>query len=203
MYQGIWTIVNYRIAPPVYDDDVDFLNEWNNLFGRFEALSNSPAVKSVPHQDEKALCLDIAEVRRSLRSLNSQKAPGRDNIPGRVLRECADQLPCVLMDIFNTSLDHTKVPSCFKTATIIPVPKKPQITSLNDYQPIALTPIMMKCFERLVKEHIASGSLPRFTPSSFPTGQTTPLRMPSPPLFTWALHIWRRKTLIFGCCSWT
>lgn len=42
------------------------------------------------------------------------------------------------------------------TATIIPVPKNTQITSLTDYQPVAVTPITMKCFERLVKEHITS-----------------------------------------------
>ena len=105
MWQGIQTITNYRIVPPVCDDDVDFLNELNVFFGRFEALNNSPAVKYFPHQDEQALILDIAKVRRSLRSVNSQKALGPDNLPGRVLRECVDQLACVLMDIFNTSLE--------------------------------------------------------------------------------------------------
>ena len=62
MWQGIETITNYRYAPPVCDDDVDFLNEQNNFFRRFEALKNSPAVKTVPHEDEKALCLVIAKV---------------------------------------------------------------------------------------------------------------------------------------------
>ena len=60
-----------------------------------------------------------------------------------------------------------KIPSCFKTATIIPVPKKPQITSLNDSRPIALTPIMMKCFERLVKEHITARLTATFDPFQF------------------------------------
>ena len=39
----------------------------------------------------------------SLRSVNSRKALGPDNIPGWVLREYADQLACVLTDFFNTS----------------------------------------------------------------------------------------------------
>ena len=71
------------------------------------------------------------------------------------------------MDIFSASLDQTKVPSCFKTATIIPMPKKPQMTSLNDYQLIGLTPIMMKCFERLIKEHITSRLPATFDPFQF------------------------------------
>ncbi|KAI3353618.1 hypothetical protein L3Q82_004814 [Scortum barcoo] len=46
------------------------------------------------------------------------------------------------------------VPTCLKTATIIPIPKTPTVTGLNDYRPVALTPIVMKCFERLVMAHI-------------------------------------------------
>ena len=37
--------------------------------------------------------------------------------------------------------------------------KKAKITELNDYGPIPLTSVIMKCFERLVKDHITS-SLP-------------------------------------------
>ena len=32
-------------------------------------------------------------------------------------------------------------------------PRKPKVTELNDYRPIALTSVIMKCFERLVKDH--------------------------------------------------
>ena len=42
------------------------------------------------------------------------------------------------------------VPKVFKEATIIPVPKKKTISSLNEYRPVALTPIRMKVFEKLV-----------------------------------------------------
>ena len=41
-------------------------------------------------------------------------------------------------------------------ATIVPVPKKAKVTELNYYRPIALTSVIMKCFERLVKDHITS-----------------------------------------------
>lgn len=69
---------------------------------------------------------------------------GPDNMPARVLKECADQLAGVLTDIFNTWLYQAVAPSCFKTATIIPVPKTTTVSSLKDYHPVALTPIMMK-----------------------------------------------------------
>lgn len=44
-------------------------------------------------------------------------------------------------------------------STIIPIPKKPSPACHNDYRPVALTYVVMKCFEKLVKAHICS-SLP-------------------------------------------
>jgi hypothetical protein len=41
-------------------------------------------------------------------------------------------------------------------STIVPVTKKAKVTELNDFCPVALTSVIMKCFERLVKDHITS-----------------------------------------------
>ncbi|KAK1788245.1 hypothetical protein P4O66_016695 [Electrophorus voltai] len=118
------------------------------------AQNNVAAEKSIPPQNDQVLCLTAADVRRTLRGVNPRKAAGPDNIPGRVLRECADQLADVLTDIFNISLSCAVVPTCFKTTTIVSMSKKPTVSYLNDYHPIALTSIIMKCFERLVMRHI-------------------------------------------------
>ncbi|KAK1792070.1 hypothetical protein P4O66_001851 [Electrophorus voltai] len=45
------------------------------------------------------------------------------------------------------------------TIVLVPVPKKPRPSDLNDYRPVALTSVMMKCFEKLVRDFITS-SLP-------------------------------------------
>ncbi|KAI4895257.1 hypothetical protein NFI96_000434 [Prochilodus magdalenae] len=73
-----------------------------------------------------------------------------------MLRACAIQLAEVFTDIFNLFLRLSVIPTCFKRTTIVPVPKTPAITCLNDYRPVALTSTAMKCFERLVKTHICS-----------------------------------------------
>ncbi len=78
---------------------------------------------------------------------NPRKAAGPDSVSPSILKYCADQLSPVLTDIFKTSLEKCHVPGCFKTSTIIPVPKKPRITSLNNYRPVALTSVLMKSFE--------------------------------------------------------
>ena len=81
---------------------------------------------------------------------------------GRVLKNCGDQLTEVFTDIFNRSLALSHVPPCFKASTIIPVPKKTAVKCLNDYRPVALTPIPAKCLERLVMKHIKG-----ITPAAF------------------------------------
>lgn len=69
-------------------------------------------------------------------------------------RSCLKEL--CFMDIFNTSLCQAVVPLCFKSAIIVPVPKNSNPRCLNDYRPVALTPVAMKCFEQVVKDHIKS-----------------------------------------------
>ncbi len=81
---------------------------------------------------------------------------GPDGITGRVLRSCADQLAGLFTSIFNEPLATSVVPTSFKKSIIIPVPKNNKPSCLNDYRPVALTSIVMKVFERLVKSHISS-----------------------------------------------
>ncbi|KAK3510725.1 hypothetical protein QTP70_015979 [Hemibagrus guttatus] len=99
--------------------------------------------------------------------VNPRKSAGPDNIPGRVLRECAEQLADVFTNIINISLSSAIVPTCLKITTIVPVPKKSTVSCLNDYLPIALTPIVMKRFERLVMKHIKTQLLSSLDPLQF------------------------------------
>jgi hypothetical protein len=98
----------------------------------------------------------MADMSKPFKHVNPRKAAGPDDIPSHILRACADQLAGVFTDIFNQSLSQSAVPTCFKMATIVPVPKKTKVTELNDYRHVALTSVIMKCFERLVKDHITS-----------------------------------------------
>ncbi|KAK3553659.1 hypothetical protein QTP70_006868 [Hemibagrus guttatus] len=121
----------------------------------------------IPTPKNQVLCLSTADMRRTLCRVHPRKSAGPDNIPGRVLMECAEQLADVFTDIFNISLSSIVVPTCLKTTTIVPVPKKSTISCLNDYRPVALTPIVMKCFERLVMRHIQTQLPPSLDPLQF------------------------------------
>ncbi|KAK1790964.1 hypothetical protein P4O66_014819, partial [Electrophorus voltai] len=112
-----------------------------------------------PTIEQRPLIITESDVRRVFKRVNTRKAMGPDGICGRVLKACADQLAPVFTDIFNLSLTLGIVPSSFKRSTIVPVPKKPRPSGLNDYRPVALTSVVMKCFEKLVRDFITS-SLP-------------------------------------------
>ncbi len=159
LWQAIQTITDYKPPPQACDDDPSLPDTLNHFYSRFEMQNDTPAQKLPTPPNDQALCLSAADVRKTLSRINPRKAAGPDNIPGRVLKDCAAQLTDVLTDIFNTSLSQAVVPTCLKSTTIILVPKKSPVSCLNDYRPIALTPIMMKCFERLVMQKIKN-SLP-------------------------------------------
>ncbi len=117
--------------------EVTLPDELNTFYACFD-LSKESAVKSTPPPEDRPLSVSTADVRRTLMRVNISKAPGPDSIPGHVLRTCANQLVDVITDIFNISLSQQSVSTCIKTATIVPVPKKSVVSSLNDYCPVAL-----------------------------------------------------------------
>ncbi|KAK3512429.1 hypothetical protein QTP70_009852 [Hemibagrus guttatus] len=81
----------------------------NNFYTRFEAQNDVTARKTIPPPEDQVLCLTTADVRKTLCTVNPRKAAGPDHIPGRVLRECAEQLADVFIDIFNISLSSAIV----------------------------------------------------------------------------------------------
>ncbi|KAK3529810.1 hypothetical protein QTP86_004623 [Hemibagrus guttatus] len=139
----------------------------NSFYAWFEAQNDMTARKTIPPPEDQVLCLTTADVMKTLCRVNPRKAAGPDNIPGRVLRECAEQLVDVFIDIFKISLSSAVVSTCLKTTSIILVPKKSPVFCLNDYRPVALTPIIMECFERLVMRHIKDLLPPSLDPMQF------------------------------------
>ncbi len=159
-WQGLRTICSFGIksSSEVRADPL-LADELNSFYGRFECnrdsatLPISPSGSSRQSSDDHVITVSEDEVRRELRRVNVRKAAGPDGITGRVLRSCADQLAGLFTSIFNESLATSVVPTSFKKSVIIPVPKNKKSSCLNDYHQVALTSLVMKVFERLVKNH--------------------------------------------------
>lgn len=68
-------------------------------------------------------------------------------------------------------LAQSVVPGCLKTSIIIPIPKRTPVTCLDDYVPVALTSLIMKCFEWLVMAYIKTIIPPTLDPLQFAYSQ--------------------------------
>src|SRR4029434_5254644 len=134
---------------------------------RFEVVTPDVTTPLPLDPCSHTLTVQAQEVRRVLRAVNPRKAAGPDGVTGRVLRDCADQLAGVFTNIFNQSLSQCLIPPCLKSSTIIPLPEKTTASTPNDYRPVALTPIIMKCFEKLVRNHITTSLPPTFDSHQF------------------------------------
>ena len=144
------------------------------LMAPLPALSRYPT-PSNPTLDTSfsptALSIQEQDVHNLFRKLNLRKALGPDGVSPSTLRHCADELTPVCTDIFNTSPESCHVPACFKSSTIIPIPRKPRIIGLNDDRPVALTSVVMKSFKRSVLSHLKTITVPLLNSSpAEPTG---------------------------------
>ena len=102
----------------------------NNFFAHFED-NTLPLTRPAPKT--YGLSFTAADESKTFKRVNLRKAAGPDGIPSRVLRACADQLAGVFTDMFNQSLSQSAVPTSFKRATIVPVPKKAKVTEKNNF----------------------------------------------------------------------
>ena len=96
----------------------------------------------------------VKKVREQLRTCDASKTPRPDNITIKVLKSCYFELSQIFCDIFNLCLRNGKLPILWKLSAIKPLPKKPNPKCNNDYRPIALTSVLMKCFEKIIKNRL-------------------------------------------------
>ena len=102
---------------------------------------------------ESTLIVTAASVFKKLSAINPTKTQGPDEIPGWLLKENADLLTNPVQDILNTSYKEGRLPSVWKEANIVPIPKKRPICDINKHlRPISLTPLLSKLAEEYVVE---------------------------------------------------
>ena len=101
------------------------------------------------------LSCSVEEVAKLLQSIDVNKASGPDNIPPRILKECAMELALPLTNFFNCTLSRGNISTDWKVANVVPVFKSGKNNLADtDYRPISLTSVVVKTLERLIHKHI-------------------------------------------------
>ena len=91
-----------------------------------------------------------------LKNVNPSKAAGPDGIHGMVLKNCAASLAKPLTSLYNVSFVTGCIPDDWKLASVVPIHKKDDKSSVENYRPISLTSLVMKVFEKCIRKELFS-----------------------------------------------
>ena len=100
--------------------------------------------------------ITVEEVSKLFSKCKVGKAWGPDNLCTRILKKCCAELAPVFCKLFNLCLDKETLPDIWKLSAICPLPKTANPKCSNDFRPIALTSVVMKIFEQIIKSRILS-----------------------------------------------
>lgn len=97
-----------------------------------------------------------SEIEDTLSKLVEGKAPGPDEIPGILLKQCKTSLTKELTSIFNACIHIGYHPKKFKESTTVVIrkPQKPCYNVPKSYRPIALLNTMGKLLEKIIANRI-------------------------------------------------
>ena len=134
------------------------------LKGQFEAVFSQPVNSANIEElleEPGPRCLEDLEfseedIAEAIKTIPLHSAPGPDGIPAKVLRECVEELKKPLYLLWRTSLDHGYVPSKLKQSNVIPIFKKGDRSSPENYRPISLISHISKVFEKIVVKILTS-----------------------------------------------
>ena len=136
-FNSYFTSIGENLASNIDNSNIDpisFIQPTNAVFFFFE--------------------IEIQDVTRLLKNVNSNKATGLDGITGKILKLAADILAPSLTKIFNQSLNHGIYPDDWKIAKVVPVFKNGARNDLNNHRPISIISAVAKIFGKLVHDQI-------------------------------------------------
>ena len=117
------------------------------------------------------------EVAKVLNDIDLAKAPGPDNIGGRLLKETAPEISVSLCRLFNLSLSRGEFPDQGKLANVCPVFKKDDPAQAKKYCQISSLSISSKFFERCIFNHCYPHILPRYVTCNTDFSEEGPLSL--------------------------
>ena len=85
-----------------------------------------------------------------MQKIDPNKAHGHNMISIRMLKMCGNTIYKPLQLIFRSCIENRKFPSKWKKANVVPINKKVNQQTLENYHPVSLLPISGKTFDCLI-----------------------------------------------------
>ena len=146
-------------------DKNEIVEQFNKYFTNIGSILNSKLPKTgedptqhIKHNTESFFCAptDPTEIINIVKSANSSKSSGVDNIDPYVVQKIIPQIANQLAHIFNKSLQTGIVPDKLKIAKVIPLYKNDNPELFKNYRPISILPCFSKIIERIMYNRLYS-----------------------------------------------
>lgn len=115
---------------------------------------NLPDINKRSNSTLSTVRFRTSTVCRELRKLKPSKATGSDDIPGRVLKQCCDELSLPVSRLFTAAFRQGIQPALWKHARVVPVHKRKSKSDVKNYRPISLLPILSKIMEAIINRSL-------------------------------------------------
>jgi Reverse transcriptase (RNA-dependent DNA polymerase) len=105
---------------------------------------------------EFIVCATANQVRWYIMSYENGKSAGPSGMKMELLKPIADWIADPLSIMFDRMVTVGLVPSEWRLARIVPIPKKEGATDIKDHRPISLTEVVRKVFEKCIRDMLVS-----------------------------------------------
>lgn len=158
VFNKFFVSVAASLQEPVINPDFDRLKSFCN-----SKISNDTTFTIPP--------VTFSMVEQLLRTLDTNKATGSDNLGPRLLKISAPYIAESITYIYNESITSSVFPQKWKEAKVTPLFKNGVKDDVNNYRPISVLPVLSKILEKHVHDalmgYLNANSLLHATQSGF------------------------------------
>jgi hypothetical protein len=118
----------------------------------FEELHNSRPMSTSGLLNNNLPNVDVESIEKCISALKTNKAAGHDGIVAEHIINSHPAIVVHLKSLFSMMLSHAYVPDAFGMGVVIPIVKDKcgNLSSIDNYRPITLSPVISKVFESLL-----------------------------------------------------
>ena len=108
------------------------------------------------HYDTSLLdsIITCVEVKKAVFKLKRDKSPGSDLLPPELFLDSFELIGDMLCKLFNFIFRNNLYPESWTKGLVVPVPKKGDLTNVNNYRGITLTSIFSKIYSLILEERL-------------------------------------------------